>query len=84
MSSTTTISVAPSGAHSSGPASAIADTVVPDHHVTWAAGTIDNEGMGKKKSKKCCIFKKRYEFGESSSESEGECMHTECSRPTQA
>jgi protein phosphatase 1 regulatory subunit 11 len=24
--------------------------------VTWAEGTIDNEHMGKKKSKICCIF----------------------------
>ena len=44
------------------------------HTVTWVEGTVDNEGMGKKKSKKCCIFKKRKPFGESSSdESEAEC-----------
>ena len=47
-------------------------------HVTWAEGTVDNEGQGKKKSKKCCIFKKRREFGESSSDSEDECKHIEC------
>jgi hypothetical protein len=31
---------------------------------------VDNEGMGKRKSNKCCIFHKRKKFGESSSESE--------------
>lgn len=52
-----------------------------DHHVTWAEGTVDNEGVGKKKSKKCCIFKKRREFGESSSDSDVHCGHSECSTP---
>ena len=37
-------------------------------HVTWAEDTVDNEGAGKMKSKKCCIFKKKRQFGESSSE----------------
>eukprot|EP00434_Breviolum_minutum_P029231 symbB.v1.2.025853.t1/scaffold2539.1/size76650/1 len=42
----------------------------PQHNVTWAADTVDNEHMNKKKSKKCCIFSKPRAFGESSSESE--------------
>lgn len=48
-------------------------------HVVWSEDTIDNEGMGKKKSKSmyiqsltrtvCCIFHKKRAFDESSSES---------------
>ncbi|KAL5281556.1 PPP1R11 family protein [Megaselia abdita] len=41
--------------------------------VAWAEETVDNEHMGKKKSKCCCIYKKPTVFGESSSESEDEC-----------
>lgn len=29
--------------------------------VTWAEGTVDNEHLGKKKSKICCIFCSRNE-----------------------
>eukprot|EP00931_Biecheleriopsis_adriatica_P115459 TRINITY_DN91244_c0_g1_i1.p1 TRINITY_DN91244_c0_g1~~TRINITY_DN91244_c0_g1_i1.p1 ORF type:complete len:140 (-),score=24.58 TRINITY_DN91244_c0_g1_i1:48-467(-) len=43
----------------------------PQHNVTWAEDTVDNEHMNKKKSKKCCIYSKPRAFGESSSESEG-------------
>ncbi|CAE8610593.1 unnamed protein product [Polarella glacialis] len=43
----------------------------PQHTVQWTEDTIDNEHMGKKKSKKCCIYTKPRAFGESSSESEG-------------
>ena len=39
-------------------------------HVTWDESTVDNEGLGRKSSKRCCIFHKPREFGESSSESE--------------
>ncbi|KAL5369291.1 hypothetical protein CPHLJ_4g3940 [Cryptosporidium parvum] len=35
--------------------------------VTWDESAIDNEMMNKKKSKKCCIFHKKRNFGESSS-----------------
>ncbi|KDN47365.1 hypothetical protein K437DRAFT_246103 [Tilletiaria anomala UBC 951] len=35
--------------------------------VVWTEGTIDNEGMGKKKSKLCCIYHKPRAFDESSS-----------------
>lgn len=41
--------------------------------VGFSEDTIDNENMGKKKSKCCCIYKKSTVFGESSSESEDEC-----------
>ncbi|KAG0327788.1 hypothetical protein BGZ99_006895 [Dissophora globulifera] len=37
--------------------------------VQWEDDVVDNENMGRKKSKICCIFKKQKEFGESSDES---------------
>jgi len=39
-----------------------------DRRVTWGEDVIDNENMGKKKSKICCIFHKQRKFDESSSE----------------
>lgn len=42
----------------------------PKNRVKWGEDVVDNEGMGKRKSNKCCIFHKRKKFGESSSESE--------------
>ncbi|ETV68582.1 hypothetical protein H257_15559 [Aphanomyces astaci] len=43
----------------------------PRPHVRFDEATaIDNEFFGRKKSKRCCIFHKKREFGESSSESE--------------
>lgn len=36
--------------------------------VQWAANTVDNEHLGRKSSKKCCIFHKAKAFGESDSE----------------
>ena len=38
--------------------------------VTWQEGIVDNEHLGRKSSKRCCIFHKPRKFGESSSESE--------------
>lgn len=46
-----------------------------DRQVVWREGTIDNEDMGKKKSKCCCIYKKPVNFGESSSSDDEECEH---------
>ena len=37
--------------------------------VRWDENVEDNEGMGRKSSKRCCIFHKQREFGESSSDS---------------
>ncbi|KAL1304617.1 hypothetical protein AAFC00_003584 [Neodothiora populina] len=37
--------------------------------IQWAEDVIDNEGMGKKSSKVCCIYHKPREAGESSSDS---------------
>ena len=36
--------------------------------VRWSADTVDNEHLGKKKSKVCCIYHKARGFDESSSE----------------
>ena len=38
--------------------------------ITWDTGVVDNENMGKKSSKCCCIYNKPKAVGESSSESE--------------
>lgn len=37
--------------------------------VRWDESTVDNEGMGRKSSKRCCIFHKQRAFGESSTDS---------------
>ena len=37
--------------------------------IQWAEGTVDNEGLGRKKSKVCCIYHKEHPVGESSDES---------------
>ncbi|PYI04841.1 type 1 phosphatases regulator ypi1 [Aspergillus sclerotiicarbonarius CBS 121057] len=39
-------------------------------HIRWSEDVIDNEGMGKKSSKVCCIYHKNRPIGDSSSESE--------------
>mmetsp|Transcript_10829 Transcript_10829/g.14065 ORF Transcript_10829/g.14065 Transcript_10829/m.14065 type:complete len:132 (+) Transcript_10829:183-578(+) len=41
----------------------------PRKHIKWDESVVDNEHMGKKSSKRCCIFHKRRQFGESSTES---------------
>ncbi|KAI3617792.1 hypothetical protein CBS9595_003701 [Malassezia furfur] len=48
---------------------ALSDSTHSDRRVVWTEDTIDNEGMGKKKSKICCIYHKPRAFDESSSES---------------
>lgn len=37
--------------------------------VRWDEAVEDNEGMGRKSSKRCCIFHKQRDFGESSTDS---------------
>ncbi|KAL2071273.1 hypothetical protein VTL71DRAFT_12508 [Oculimacula yallundae] len=37
--------------------------------IQWAEDVVDNEGLGRKKSKVCCIYHAPKEFGESSDES---------------
>ncbi|KAI5784674.1 phosphatase inhibitor-domain-containing protein [Geopyxis carbonaria] len=41
---------------------------VEDRRVRWDSDVIDNEGMGKKKSKVCCIYHRPRAYDESSSE----------------
>ncbi|MCO5555659.1 hypothetical protein L7F22_009204 [Adiantum nelumboides] len=47
--------------------------------VVWSEETVDNEGMGKKKSKICCIYHKPKAFDESSDESSGSDTDSESS-----
>jgi len=44
--------------------------------IRWGEDVIDNEGMGKKNSKVCCIYHKSRALDESSSESESESSDT--------
>lgn len=48
---------------------------VPKKKVSWKEGTVDNEFMNKKSSKKCCIFHKEKPFDEDDSDAEGDCDH---------
>ncbi|MCJ1431885.1 hypothetical protein MMC27_001241 [Xylographa pallens] len=41
----------------------------PRRGIRWAEDVVDNEGMGRKSSKVCCIYHKPHPVGESSSES---------------
>lgn len=62
----------------------VATTTIPDrppvlpltlraqNSVTWDANVQENEGMGRKSSKRCCIFHKQRDFGESSTDSSDE------------
>lgn len=43
-------------------------STAPRRRITWAEDVVDNEGLGRKSSKVCCIYHKTREFGESSSE----------------
>ncbi|KZF25548.1 hypothetical protein L228DRAFT_236630 [Xylona heveae TC161] len=43
-----------------------------DRHIQWDESVIDNEGMGKKSSKVCCIYHKPRAAGESSSEEDSD------------
>ncbi|CAM9546940.1 unnamed protein product [Choristocarpus tenellus] len=45
--------------------------------VTWGEDVINNENMGKKSSKRCCIFHKKRDFGESSSDESDSDMDDE-------
>ncbi|KAH8397760.1 hypothetical protein KR222_000667, partial [Zaprionus bogoriensis] len=51
-----------------------------ERHVTFQEGVVDNEGMNRRKSKCCCIYRKPHAFGESSSSSDDECEHC-CGHP---
>ncbi|KAJ2846374.1 Type 1 phosphatases regulator ypi1 [Coemansia brasiliensis] len=42
-------------------------TAAPRPRVQWTSDTVDNEHMGKKKSKVCCIYHRQRRFDESDS-----------------
>ena len=44
-------------------------TLRPRQSVRWDENVVDNEGLGRKSSKRCCIFHKQRAFGESSTDS---------------
>lgn len=46
--------------------------------VRWAEDTIDNEFMGKKKSKCCCIYKKPRKWDEDSDSEDSDCETGHC------
>uniref|UniRef100_A0A8C5PQ06 E3 ubiquitin-protein ligase PPP1R11 n=1 Tax=Leptobrachium leishanense TaxID=445787 RepID=A0A8C5PQ06_9ANUR len=56
----------------------------PDKKVEWTCDTVDNEHLGRRSSKCCCIYEKQRAFGESSTESEDEddegCSSSNCIR----
>lgn len=60
-------------------------TQVKQTRVQWSENVIDNEGLGRKKSKVCCIYKKPRAFDESSDESDDNsdsdcCQHSSTSQ----
>ena len=67
--STTTVTVEASAA---APAPAVRHLTLklrPRRRVRWEDGTVDNEELGRKKSKCCCQFHRKRAFDESSDES---------------
>ncbi|XP_047977720.1 protein phosphatase 1 regulatory subunit INH3-like [Salvia hispanica] len=79
---TTTVSIETSSSSSSNQQPQIRDSLVlklklPKKKVSWKEGTVDNEFMNKKSSKKCCIFHKEKPFDEDGSDDE--CDH-DCGR----
>ncbi|ORX85335.1 hypothetical protein BCR32DRAFT_188312, partial [Anaeromyces robustus] len=52
-----------------------------ERHVRWSNETIDNENMGKKKSKICCIYHKPRSFDDSSSDSSSSSSSDDDDKP---
>ncbi|XP_066332275.1 protein phosphatase 1 regulatory subunit INH3-like [Miscanthus floridulus] len=80
---TVTIDPSPSSSSSTAPPPAAASAPAPapesvvlrlkrwaKKKVSWKEGTVDNEGLGRKSSKKCCIFHKEVPFDEDCSDDE--------------
>ncbi len=70
----------PRGAEASGTTLKLKLTKKDKKEVKWTTDTVDNEGLGKKKSKCCCIYVKPKVFGQggesSGDESDGDdCPH---------
>ncbi len=62
------------------PAPGTAPAAAP--RLRWSEDTLNNEGLGRRSSKRCCIFHKQRKFGESSSEDEdGAASHAEAHGP---
>lgn len=60
-------------------------TLRPQPRVTWDEDIEDNEGLGRKSSKRCCIFHKERPFGESStdsSDSDGDSIQSSDGSPS--
>ncbi|GFP81294.1 type 1 phosphatases regulator ypi2 [Phtheirospermum japonicum] len=71
--STTTVILEPPPPSSSHQPPQITDSLVlklkrPKKKVSWMEGTVNNEFMNKKSSKKCCIFHKEKPFDEDDSD----------------
>ncbi|KAJ1362923.1 hypothetical protein KIN20_022649 [Parelaphostrongylus tenuis] len=47
-------------------------------HVNWTTDTVDNENMGKKRSKCCCIYKKKKSWQDESSSDDSDCETGNC------
>ncbi|KAL1542835.1 protein phosphatase 1 regulatory subunit INH3-like [Salvia divinorum] len=83
---TTTVSLGTSSSSSSNQQPQIRDSLVlklklPKKKVSWKEGTVDNEFMNKKSSKKCCIFHKEKPFDEDGSDDECDHNHDhDCGR----
>ncbi|KAL3795851.1 hypothetical protein ACHAWO_010143 [Cyclotella atomus] len=69
---TTTMTITQQDATTNLEAPVLRLTLRPQPHVSWDEGVINNEGLGRKSSKRCCIFHKQRAFGESSTESSEE------------
>ena len=50
----------------------------PRPHISFSNDTVDNEHLGRKSSKRCCIYHKKRPFGESSTESDSDCDDPDC------
>ena len=56
----------------SAPATEYTLSLQPRPQVTWDTETVNNEGLGRKSSKRCCIFHKKRNYDSTSSESDYE------------
>jgi len=48
-----------------------------ERHIQWAEDVIDNEGMGKKSSKVCCVYHKPRPYDQSSDESSSDSSESD-------
>ncbi|KMZ73246.1 Protein phosphatase 1 regulatory subunit 11 [Zostera marina] len=74
-SSTVTLTLEEPPLSSTTPQSVVLCLRVPKKKVSWKEGTVDNEFLNKKSSKKCCIFHKQKPFDEDYSDDESDHDH---------